>query len=158
MTRWQKFSCALGYSALFVLTPLAYLFLHHNVLMVLPGTSVFAGVLYAAFSEIPALEKATTLFVLAMLAGLVISPVCAAFRRYMPLYGLMALDVALHALLIAHALLEEDSMGSLVWLIPGILVSIALLALTVWLFRRPGAARERADSDGLFRTAEEVRA
>lgn len=157
MTRWQKFGWALGYSALFVLTPLAYLFLDHNALMVLPGTSVFAGVLYAAFSEIPALEKATTLFVLAMLAGLVISPVCAAFRRYLPLYGLMALDVALHALLIAHGLLEADSLMTLYWLIPGTLVSIALLAATAWLFRHPGAARERAARDGLSRTAEEVR-
>ena len=142
MTRWQKFGWALGYSALFILTPLAYLFLDHNALMVLPGSSVFAGVLYAAFSEIPALEKATTLFVLAMLAGLVISPVCAAFRRYLPLYGLMALDIALHALLIAHALLEPESLESLYWLIPGTLVSMALLAATVWLFRRPHGAEK----------------
>lgn len=137
MTRQQRSAWALAYSALYLLVPLVYLFLDHNALMVLPGSSVFAGVLYAAFSEIPALEKATTLFVLAMLAGLVISPVCAAFRRYLPLYGLMALDVVMHALLIAHALLEPESLESLYWLIPGTLVSMALLAVTVWLFRRP---------------------
>ena len=137
MTRQQRSAWALAYSALYLLVPLAYLFLDHNALMVLPGTSVFAGVLYAAFSEIPALEKATTLFMLAMLAGLVISPVCAAFRRYLPLYGLMALDVVMHALLIAHGLLEPESLESLYWLIPGTLVSMALLAVTVWLFRRP---------------------
>lgn len=137
MTRQQRSAWALAYSALYLLVPLVYLFLDHNALMVLPGTSVFAGVLYAAFSEIPALETATSVTLLAMLAGLVISPLCAAFRRYLPLYGLMALDAVMHALLIAHGLLEENSLMTLSWLIPGTLVSIALLAVTVWLFRRP---------------------
>lgn len=146
VTRWQKFSWALGYSALFVLMPLAYLCLYHNALMVLPGSSVFAGVLFAAFSEIPALEKATSLAVLVMLAGLVISPVCAAFRRYWPLYGLMALDIVLHTLLIAHGLLEADSTGTLSWLVPGTAVSVAALVVTVYVLRRPepGSAEKSA--------------
>ena len=154
MTGWQKSGWALGYSTLFILTPLAYLFVEHNALMVLPGASFFAGVLFAAFSEIPALETATSVTLLAMLAGLVISPLCAAFRRYLPLYGLMALDAVMHALLIAHGLLEENSLMTLSWLIPGTLVSIALLAVTVWLFRRPEASCEGAD--GVPRAAEEV--
>ena len=72
--------------------------------MMLPGSSVFAGVLFAGFSEIPALENVTIVTVLAMMTGLVIVPVCVAFRRYWPLYALMALDIALHALLIAHGM------------------------------------------------------
>lgn len=154
MTRWQKFSWALGYSALFVLTPLAYLFCRVNGLMILPGSSVFAGVLFAGFSEIPALEAVTSVVLPVMLAGLVIAPVCAAFRRYLPLYALMALDVVLHAVLIAHGLLEADSLATLYWLIPGTFVSIVLLAATVWLFRRPEAPRGRVQQEGASRTAE----
>ena len=137
MTRWQKFGWALGYSALFVLTPLAYLVCRVNALLILPGSSLFAGVLSAGLSEIPVLEAVTSVALAAVLAGLVISPVCALFRRYLPLHGLMALDVVLHALLIAHGLLEADSTGTLSWLIPGTLVSIGLMAVTVRLFRRP---------------------
>ena len=137
MTRRQKCGWALGYSAMFVFTPLACLFSRVNALLILPGSSVFVGVLFAGFSEIPALEAVTSVTLAAVMAGLVIAPVCALFQRYWPLHGLMALDVVLHALMIAHSLLEEDSLGTLVWLIPGTLVSIALLAVTVWLFRRP---------------------
>lgn len=144
MTRWQKFGWALGYSALFFLTPLAYLFCGGNGLMMLPGSSVFTGVLFAGFSEIPALENVTIVTVLAMMTGLVMVPVCVAFWRYWPLYALMALDIALHALLIAHGMLEGDSTGTLKWLIPGFIVSIGALAVTVYVFCLPRNAEKSA--------------
>lgn len=137
MTRWQKFGWALGYSAMFIFTPLAWLLFRVNALLILPGSSVFVGVLFAGLSEIPALEAVTSVTLAAVMAGLVIAPVCALFQRYWPLHGLMALDVALHALLIAHALLEEDSLATLDWLIPGIVLSITLLAVAAYLFCRP---------------------
>ncbi|MBQ2953657.1 MAG: hypothetical protein IJE07_08885 [Clostridia bacterium] len=137
MTRRQKSGWALGYSALYILTPLAYLFFHGNALLILPGSSVLTGVIFIGFSEIPGLKDVTTVAVLAMLAGLVIAPVCAAFRRYRMLHALMALDVVLHALMIAHGLMEGDSEGTLVWLVPGTIVSIAVLAVTAYVLRRP---------------------
>lgn len=136
MTRWSKFSIALGYSLLYLFVPLAYLFCYVNALMILPGASVFTIGIFAAFSEIPVLRSATLLVMLMMLAGLVLAPLFAAFRRYLPLYGLMALDIVAHGLLIAHALLETDSTGALHWLIPGLLVSAVALALMVLLLRQ----------------------
>ena len=137
MSRWSKFNITLGYSLLYLFVPLAYLFCQVNALMILPGTSVFTGGIFASFSEIPVLRSASLLVMLMMLAGLVLAPLFAAFRRYLPLYGLMALDIAAHGLQIAHALLEEDSMGTLCWLIAGLLISVVVLAVMVLLLRQP---------------------
>ena len=135
MTRWQKFAWALAYTLLTAL--MAWAFVNSGSwLFAIPGASFLDCWLIAAFSEIPVLGHAIWFLGMALAAGLLIAPVSAAFRWYLPLYIVMGADVLAKALVILDAVLE-NSPGLLLWAIPGLVLAVIVLILTVRKLREP---------------------
>ncbi|MBQ8555526.1 MAG: hypothetical protein IJ438_06570 [Clostridia bacterium] len=136
MTKWKRFSWALGYTLLtlygvFVWITLREMQLYHY----LGASSMIYGLGLAGFSQNDTVAMLGAGLVLLILAGLLIVPVLTAFRLRLPLYMLMGIDVLGRALLIVEKLRLGD-MYLLLHIILGLIVSIGVLAMTVYMFRR----------------------
>ena len=139
MTRWQKFGWALGYTLLTALMALE--FVTTNTLFTMLGASSFYLCFFiGAFTEITWLGDVMVGVWLLVAAGLVIAPLCAAFRRYWPLYVLMGIDTFGRVLAIVNNILEgnDTMLGTIVL---GLLLSIATLAAAVCALRLPEPGR-----------------
>lgn len=137
MTRWRRFGWALGYTLMTAYGVFLWIAATEaNLYHYFGATSLIYGLGLGAFSENEIIGTISFFNFLLILAGLVIVPVLTAFRLRVPLYVLMGLDVLGRVVLLVNKALERDTylIGHV---IAGLLVSIALLAGTVGMFRQP---------------------
>ncbi len=139
MTRWQKFGWALGYTLLTALMALE--FVTTNTLFTMLGASSFYLCFFiGAFTEITWLGDVMVGVWLLVAVGLLIAPLCAAFRRYWPLYVLMGIDTFGRVLAIVNNFLEgNDVLRGAMML--GVVLSVATLAAAVCALRLPEPGR-----------------
>ena len=137
MTRWQRFGWALGYTALTVFG--AFMWMYATELRVfnyIGATSLIYGLGVGTYAENELI--ACTMFILFLVigAGLLIVPVRTAFKLKIPMYVLMGLDVLGRIVLIVKKALDRDAymLGEIIL---GLIVSIGVLAITVYKFRQP---------------------
>ena len=144
MTRWQKFGWTLGYTLLTALMALEFV-TTNTLLSMLGASSFYLCVFISAFTEITWLGDMMMSVWLLVAAGLVIAPVCAAFRRYWPLYVLMGIDSLGRVLVIVNNILEgnDTMLGTIVL---GLLLSIATLVAAVCALRQPEPGRQEKSS------------
>lgn len=140
MTRWQKFGWVLAYTLVTALMALEFV-TSNTLFTVLGASSFYLCFFIGAFTEVTWLGDLMTAVWLLVAAGLVIAPVCAAFRRYWPLYVLMGLDSLGRVLAIVNNLLEGNEVlrGAMVL---GLLLSIVTLAAAVCALRQPEPGRK----------------
>ena len=137
MTRWQRFGWALGYTALTVFGVFMWMYATElRVFNYIGATSLIYGIGVGAYAENALI--ACTMFILFLVigAGLLIVPVLTAFKLKVPMYVLMGLDVLGRIILIVKKVLDRDAY-MLVEIILGLIVSIGVLAITVYMFRQP---------------------
>lgn len=137
MTRWQRFGWALGYTALTVFGVFMWMYsTKSSVFNYIGATSLIYGLGVGAYAENELI--ACTMFILFLVigAGLLIVPVLTAFRLKVPMYVLMGLDVLGRIVLIVKKALDRDAymLGEIIL---GLIVSIGVLAITVYMFRQP---------------------
>lgn len=142
MTRWQRFGWALGYTGLTAYGVFMWITLTQTELYHYFGAaSLIYGLGLGAYSDYHIIGMLSFFNFLLILAGLVIVPILTAFRLRVPLYVLMGLDVLGRVLLIVSKALERDSYA-LTPVILGLLVSVAVLAVTIHMFRKPEPDKE----------------
>ena len=137
MTRWQRFGWALGYTALTVFGVFMWMYATElRVFNYIGATSLIYGIGVGAYAENALI--ACTMFILFLVigAGLLIVPVLTAFKLKVPMYVLMGLDVLGRIVLIVKKALDRDAymLGEIIL---GLIVSIGVLAITVYKFRQP---------------------
>ena len=137
MTRWQRFGWALGYTALTVFGVFMWMYAAElRVFKYIGATSLIYGLGVGAYAENELI--ACTMFILFLVigAGLLIVPVLTAFKLKIPMYVLMGLDVLGRIVLIVKKALDRDAymLGEIIL---GLIVSIGVLAITVYKFRQP---------------------
>ena len=137
MTRWQRFGWALGYTALTVFGVFMWMYATElRVFNYIGATSLIYGLGVGAYAENELI--ACTMFILFLVigAGLLIVPVLTAFKLKIPMYVLMGLDVLGRIVLIVKKALDRDAymLGEIIL---GLIVSIGVLAITVYKFRQP---------------------
>lgn len=136
MTRWQRFGWALGYTALTVFGVFMWMYATElRVFNYIGATSLIYGLGVGAYAENELI--ACTMFILFLVigAGLLIVPVLTAFKLKVPMYVLMGLDVLGRIILIVKKVLDRDAY-MLVEIILGLVVSIGVLAGTIYMFRQ----------------------
>lgn len=136
MTRWQRFGWALGYTALTVFGVFMWMYATKSrVFNYIGATSLIYGLGVGAYAENELI--ACTMFILFLVigAGLLIVPVLTAFKLKVPMYVLMGLDVLGRIILIVKKVLDRDAY-MLVEIILGLVVSIGVLAGTIYMFRQ----------------------
>ena len=137
MTRWQRFGWALGYTLLTVFGVLMWV--HATELRVFNyfgATSLIYGFGVGAYAENELIGGVMFLLFLVIGAGLLIVPILTAFKLKVPLYVLMGLDVLGRIILIVKKAMDRDAY-MLAEIILGLVVSIGVLAVTVYKFRQP---------------------
>ena len=137
MTRWQRFGWALGYTALTVFGVFMWMYATElRVFNYIGATSLIYGLGVGAYAENELI--ACTMFILFLVigAGLLIVPVLTAFKLKIPMYVLMGLGGLGRIILIVKKVLDRDAY-MLVEIILGLIVSIGVLAITVYKFRQP---------------------
>lgn len=137
MTRWQRFGWALGYTALTVFGVFMWMYATKSrVFNYIGATSLIYGLGVGAYAENELI--ACTMFILFLVigAGLLIVPVLTAFKLKIPMYVLMGLDMLGRIVLIVKKALDRDAymLGEIIL---GLIVSIGVLAITVYKFRQP---------------------
>lgn len=137
MTRWQRFGWALGYTFLTVFGVFMWMYATElRVFNYIGATSLIYGLGVGAYAENELI--ACTMFILFLVigAGLLIVPVLTAFKLKIPMYVLMGLDVLGRIVLIVKKALDRDAymLGEIIL---GLIVSIGVLAITVYKFRQP---------------------
>lgn len=142
MTRWQKFGWALGYTLLTCFSVLTWL-TGMNAFHYLGASSLIYGLGVGAYSDHLLIGPLSFINFLLIGAGLVIVPILAAFRLRKPLYGLMLLDVLGRILLLANKWLDRDSYV-LGHVIAGLMVSVAVLTVTICCLRKPDVTPEES--------------
>lgn len=137
MTRWQRFGWALGYTALTVVGVIMWIYAADTgVFNCLGATSLIYGLGVGAYAENELIGGAMFILFLTIGAGLLIVPVLTAFNLKVPMYVLMGLDVLGRIILIVHKVMDKNSYG-MGGIILGLVVSIGVLAITVYKFRQP---------------------
>ena len=140
MTRWQKFGWVLAYTLVTALMTLE--FVTTNTMFTMLGASSFYLCFFiGAFTQITWLGDVMTAVWVLVAAGLVIAPVCAAFRLYWPLYVLMGIDTFGRVLAIVNNFLEGNDVLRGAMMI-GLVLSIATLAAAVCALRQPEPGRQ----------------
>ena len=137
MTRWKRFGWALGYTFLTAFGVFMWIYATElRVFNYIGATSLIYGIGVGAYAENALI--ACTMFILFLVigAGLLIVPVLTAFKLKIPMYVLMGLDVLGRIILIVKKVLDRDAY-MLVEIILGLVVSIGVLAITVYKFRQP---------------------
>lgn len=140
MTRWQKFGWVLAYTLVTALMALE--FVTTNTMFTMLGASSFYLCFFiGAFTEITWLGDMMTAVWVLVAAGLVIAPVCAAFRVYWPLYVLMGIDSFGRMLAIVNNFMEgnDNLRGAMIL---GLVLSVATLAAAVCVLRQPEPGRK----------------
>ena len=137
MTRWQRFGWALGYTALTVFGVFMWMYATKSrVFNYMGATSLIYGLGVGAYAENALIGGAMFILFLVIGAGLLIVPVLTAFKLKNPMYVLMGLDVLGRIVLIVKKALDRDAymLGEIIL---GLIVSIGVLAITVYMFRQP---------------------
>ena len=142
MTRWQRFGWALGYTALTVVGVIMWMYAADmGVFNCLGATSMVYGLGVGAYAENELIGGAMFILFLTIGAGLLIVPVLTAFNLKVPMYVLMGLDVLGRIILIVHKVMDKNAYG-MGGIILGLVVSIGVLAVTVYKFRQPEKTAE----------------
>ena len=142
MTRWQRFGWALGYMALTVVGVIMWMYAADmGVFNCLGATSMVYGLGVGAYAENELIGAAMFILFLTIGAGLLIVPVLTAFNMKVPMYVLMGLDVLVRIILIVHKVMDKNAYG-MGGIILGLVVSIGVLAVTVYKFRQPEKTAE----------------
>ena len=137
MTRWQRFGWALGYTALTVFGVFMWMYATDTgVFNCLGATSLIYSLGVGAYAENELIGGAMFILFLTIGAGLLIVPMLTAFKLKILMYVLMGLDVLGRIVLIVKNALDRDAymLGEIIL---GLIVSIGVLAITVYKFRQP---------------------